>query len=159
MSYPPPLCACFCCILLAMRYLQEHGRRAAWVIPSHSWRVQTTSPPQEATSKLPPQNTKVHEETETEPAFELNHEPLSPKNPGKRLIQHVPAHVWVPSSPAIQNLEQIHPPAAAMSTTNQRPPVTKTTGSRHGAPTRYPDEMRQHIRFWAQYRLRHPARS
>ena len=137
-----------------MRYLQTYGRRAAWVKHPQPLQIHPSVSTEEQTSNVPTVDTTHAEKKEFDSRSVINHQPLSPKNPGKRLMQHVPAHAWEPSLPGILPSEQVRRlTTTATCATHTRPHVVETDTRHQESAQRYPEEMREQIRFLVQYRL------
>lgn len=176
----------FLVLVSLMRILQGYGRRAAWVFPTSSRQLPFRLL-QEENLHVPVPTLHVLDQTgsTSTASAQPNQTPASPKNPGKRLIQQIPLHVWEPSTPAnaaaTLPLEPMPPLAPATSSlpTKRAPevkagrrrrraaspipmgdPHVETKRRRLASPPRYPDDMREQIRVSLQERLRrHPAAS
>ena len=137
-----------------MRLIQNYGRRAKYVLSSED--------PWLYTSNVPVQEFKEEENTQEDasmtdddekealpplplhappkPADTRSREPTSdPSNPGKRLLDYIPAHVWNSS----QNQSPVAPPHKRQKTGTDIQP--RTNIAPHAMDFVYPEDMRAKI--------------
>ena len=148
-----------------MRYGKRYGRHVKWVPRRHP-----SSLPESSTSILIPSPKAKAQNTEPQVIPQVQTLPMLPKNPGKRLLQHVPAHAWDLPSSSVQGVvpSKQNPAAAASRETSMRPHevepyVAKTatcdTSMRPLAvePCVYPEDMRHQIYNFVQFHSECPS--
>ena len=144
-----------------MRLLRKHGRCADWVSPPREWKFPLGYP--HAVQPVDPcTDVAMDDEEKNQPSqvhVVPDNLPRSNRNPGKRLLDKVPDHVWLNAPTTLFPLQEMNGVQNKRRKLSENSlAVTAFTHSHQDTLTDhiYPEDMRSQIHDMARVRLQRP---